>query len=199
MKTMPKELKKIRPDSTIPWNPQVLDDWMLENGIGKEWLATTIGKNKFYIYNCASRGRIGRDALDEIVNLTGLDKDLLKMPKETEEVKEIPPKPEGVNEDRVSWEEFHGYNKKPEEPKIYTAPAADFGIPDQEPPACMEMPKAKMPEGWIILAGIETNYFVRVSDIVQVREMMNGSQVITQHGTFNVINRGWEIMERMEG
>lgn len=185
-KTMPKELKKIRPDSTVPWNPQVLDDWMLENGVSKEWMSTTIGKNRFYLYNSASRGRIGVEPLQKIVDLTAIDKDLFLVKEETEEVREIPPKPEGVNESRVSWEEFHGYNRK-EEPVCFTEPSESNAVE----------PKAKMPEGWIILTDIETNYFVRVSDIVQVREMLNGSQVITEHGTFKVTQRAWDIMERI--
>ena len=174
--TVPKELRKVRIDSTVDWEPKVLEDWMAEQGdVSIQWVSETIEKNKFYLYKCVQRKRIGKEALIRLQDLTGIPKSFFMgnapLPKEEEEQKPV---------------------------RVYTAPAEEFGMEtEKRPETNMPEPKRTMPKGWICLMGIEANYFLRADDIIQLRNQMNGTQVITNHGTFSVIDQACTIMERM--
>lgn len=288
MKTMPSELKSIRPDTTVEWNPQVLDDWCLQNGASQEYVSETIGKNKLYLYQCAQKRRIGRDALIALQDLTGIPKsffmgnkpaedhkddqtfeehvqEAFKQPEEKKELRgyalfESLLKEKSLNARRfcqavriddnwvsawktgrtknptkkrvklladffgVPMERFYVRDEEPVPVRVYTAPASLFDLPEQEKPeekdnvpevsiSChqvahtvsLECPQtvqtnpSKIPDGWMILMGLDANYFVKVDEIVQVRKLMNGTQVITKHGTFSVLDDAWNIMEMMAG
>ena len=180
--TVPKEIRNIRPDTTVEWNPQVLEDWMAEQGdVSMQWMSEQLGKNQFYLYKCKQRKRIGKDALIKLQDLTNIPKSFFMgnaMPEKEEIVEE----------------------KKETPVRVYTAPAEEFGIETEKRPEQVEdMPETKgtIPKGWISLSSPECNYFVRADDIVQIRQLLNGTRVLTNHGTFDVLENGLTIMERM--
>ena len=176
--TVPKELRKVRIDSTVDWEPKVLEDWMAEQGdVSIQWVSETIGKNKFYLYKCVQRKRIGKEALIRLQDLTGIPKSFFMgnapLPKDEEEQKPV---------------------------RVYTAPVEEFGMETEkrpEPVINQPEPKRTLPKGWIAVSGIDFYQFIRVEDIVQVKQCMNGARVITNHGTMDVIDNAHTIMERM--
>lgn len=183
--TVPKEVKNIRPDTTVDWEPQVLEDWMGENGeVGLQWLSEAIGKNKLYLYNCRTRKRIGRDALIKLQELTGIPKSFFMgnkpLPKEEEKDMEKD-MPKGMEKE---------LDEKPV--RVYTAPASEFGIEDKKP-TIVPMP----PKGWICLQMIDRKIFLRMSDIIDVEKLMCGTIVRTSFGAYEVIDDAQWIMERM--
>jgi len=175
--TVPKEVRNIRPDTTVEWNPQVLEDWMAEQGdVSMQWMSKQLGKNQLYLYQCSRRKRIGKDALIKLQDLTGI-------PKSFYMGNSMPEKEETVEE------------KKETPIRVYTAPAEEFVTPENT--AGIVDHERKIPKGWISLSSPEANYFVRTDDIVHVRQLLNGTMVLTNHGTFSVIENGLTIMERI--
>lgn len=175
----PKEVQDFRPDSTVDWYPEVLQDWMNEQGeVSLTWLSETIGKNKFYLYKCMQRKRIGRLALVNLQDITGIPKSFFMgnkpLPKEEETE---------VRKNDV----FAEIEQKTEEPQLTTTMKPMQGTP----------PKRTLPKGWIAVSGVDFYQFVRADDIIQVRQLMNGTRVITNHGAFDVIDQAHTIMERM--
>lgn len=176
--TVPKELRSIRPDTTVEWNPQVLEDWMAEQGdVSMQWMSEQLGKNQFYLYKCKQRKRIGKDAIIKLQDMTGIPKSFFMgnaMPEEEEKMEEQKPV------------------------RVYTAPAEEFGIQtEKRPEVTTPEPKRTIPKGWISVMGIDFYQFIRVDDIVQVKQLMNGARIITNHGTLDVIEPAHNIMERM--
>lgn len=187
---MAKTFKYVRPSLTTEWVPEVLDDWMIDNCVSKEWMSLTIGKSKNYISSCKERGRIGHDAIKKIVELTNIDKNLLTG-KEKREVTEWK-KPEGVNESKVGYWEFRGIKTDADGNPIFDTEK------EEEPETNASEPKMTMPKGWLCLTAIDANIYLKADDIIQLRNRMNGTTVITNHGTFDVINKAWIIMECMK-